>query len=179
MRHRLAIINCGGMEGTHAGGLDLLADRLEVVATVDPVIERAEAAAALVVTPHHTHFEIGTDLLATKLGYSIHVHGTEGMLEADLRAGKLRLHTRAGAKTLTRTDPQAKYVDRELGQFLDCIERQTPVPTDGPTSLQGLRVIWRLYQAEREHVVADLTGLGFDDRWDVPGLDRLPTETGR
>ena len=350
MRHRLAIIGCGGMEGTHAGGLDLLADRLDIVATVDPVIERAEAAAArfpgaravakhteildeidaaLVVTPHHTHFEIGTDLLdagkhvlmekplalseaecldlihraervdrvlmvaypmrfhplvvelkrlldthqigevfqisiwteqrtqyaeghwahsaatlgggqlfshgchyidlllwflgdpvrgthlgtrrgtpwlegegtsnvslefangalgyhfgtwgarGTKLGYSIHAHGTEGMLEADLRAGELRMHTRSGVETLTRTDPQQKYVDRELGQFLDCLEQRRPVPTDGPTSLQGLRVIWRLYQAEREHVVADLSGLGFADRWDTPGLDRLPAEAPR
>ncbi|GAB3763547.1 Gfo/Idh/MocA family protein [Microlunatus parietis] len=350
MRHRLAIIGCGGMEGTHATGMDLLADRLDIVATVDPVLERAEAAAArfpgaraaakhtevlddidaaLVVTPHHTHYEIGTDLLAagkhvlmekplalsesecldliehaervdrtlmvaypmryhplvvelkrlldanqigevfqisiwteqrtqyadghwahsaatlgggqlfshgchyidlllwflgdpvsgthvgtrrgtpwlegegtsnvslefangalgyhfgtwgargTKLGYSIHAHGTEAMLEADLRAGKLRIYTRSGVKTLSRTDQHRKYVDRELGQFLDCIEGKAPVPTDGPTSLQGLRVIWRLYQAERERVVADLTGLGFGDPWRSPGLDRLPVPAGR
>ena len=116
---------------------------------------------------------------ATRHGYAIHVHAEKGMLEADLRAGELRLHTRSGAETLTRTDPQQKYVDRELGQFLDCLEQRRPVPTDGPTSLQGLRVIWRLYQAEREHVVADLSGLGFADRWDAPGLDRLPAEAPR
>ena len=50
---------------------------------------------------------------------------------------------------------------------------ETPL-TDGPGSLQGLRVIWRLYEAERRGVVADLHGLGLDEPWDIAGLDRLP-----
>ena len=35
--------------------------------------------------------------------------------------------------------------------------------TDGPGSLQGLRVIWRLYEAEEKRTVADLRGLGLDE----------------
>ena len=50
----------------------------------------------------------------------------------------------------------------EMAHFLDCIETgQTPL-TDGRSSLQGLRVIWRLYEAEEAGRIADLTGLGLD-----------------
>jgi hypothetical protein len=34
--------------------------------------------------------------------------------------------------------------------------------TDGPRSLQSLRVIWRLYEAEEKSTVADLRGLSLD-----------------
>ena len=47
--------------------------------------------------------------------------------------------------------------------FLDCIETGTRPLTDGPGSLQGLRLIWRLYEAEEHGVVADLKGLGLDE----------------
>ncbi|MCY3788876.1 MAG: hypothetical protein OXH63_08815 [Gemmatimonadetes bacterium] len=40
--------------------------------------------------------------------------------------------------------------------------RATPL-TDGKSSLQGLRVIWRLYEAEQAGHIADLTGLGLDE----------------
>ncbi|WP_166350827.1 Gfo/Idh/MocA family protein [Phytoactinopolyspora limicola] len=345
MKHKVAIIGCGKMEATHQDGLANLADRLEIAATVDPVVERAEAAArllgaeratadlddvideidaALVVTPHHVHHEIGMQLLkagkhvlmekplaiteaeclelittgqaagrvlmtaypmrfhplvtqlkehmddhlvgeifqvsiwteqrtqrepghwigradtlgggqlfshgchyvdlllwflgtpvrgthigtrkgtpwleregtsnvsiefangalgyhfgtwgarGSKLSYSIHVHGTEGMLEADFRAGELRLHTRAGIKVLAETRKRDKYVEYEIAHFLDRIEDGRAPMTDGPGSLQGLRLIWRLYQAEDEGVVADLSGLGLDQDWTPAGLDRLP-----
>lgn len=346
MRHRLAIIGCGNMEGTHSTGFTMLADRLEIVATVDPVPERAQAAAekvgarravgdykeivdeidaALVVTPHHVHHEIGMTLLAagkhvllekplaiserecldlihaaraadrvlmtaypmrfhplviqlkeaidgdaigevfqisiwteqhterepghwtnaaatlgggqffshgchyvdlllwmlggpvrgthlgtrkgtpwmemegtsnvaiefaggalgyhfgtwgargTKLGYSIHAHGTAGMLEAELHAGELRLLRGSETVVMGRADRGSKYVQHELVHFLDCIERGETPDTDGPGSLQGLRVIWRLYEAERCGVMADLSGLGLSDPWEQAGLDRLPT----
>ncbi len=35
--------------------------------------------------------------------------------------------------------------------------------TDGSGSLQGLRLVWRLYEAEEQGVVADLRGLGLDE----------------
>ena len=34
--------------------------------------------------------------------------------------------------------------------------------TDGYASLQGLRCIWRMYDAEERGVMADLRGLGLD-----------------
>ena len=51
-----------------------------------------------------------------------------------------------------------------MAHFIDCIDRrQTPL-TDGTASLQSLRVIWRLYEAEQRGVVADLRGLGLPAR---------------
>ena len=47
-----------------------------------------------------------------------------------------------------------------MAHFLDCVETGQRPLTDGPDSLQGLRVIWRLYEAEKEGKVADLRGLG-------------------
>ncbi|MDE2800756.1 MAG: hypothetical protein OXI94_18980, partial [Gemmatimonadota bacterium] len=56
-----------------------------------------------------------------------------------------------------------KHTENEMAHFLDCIETgQTPL-TDGKSSLQGLRVIWRLYEAEQAGHIADLTGLGLDE----------------
>jgi hypothetical protein len=61
-----------------------------------------------------------------------------------------------------------------MAHFLDCIRTGRQPLTDGPGSLQGLRVIWRLYEAEEKNVAADLRGLGLDEPWDKPGLAVLP-----
>ena len=50
-----------------------------------------------------------------------------------------------------------------MAHFLDCIETGQQPLTDGIGSLQGLRVIWKLYEAENEGRIADLTGLGLDE----------------
>jgi predicted dehydrogenase len=112
----------------------------------------------------------------TRLGYSFHAHCTGGMVEADITGRRLYAHTGGGVELLHDRDaePSIKHTHAETAHFLDCIENGTPPLTDGPGSLQGLRVIWRLYQAEREGVVADLRGLGLDEPWDREGLDRLP-----
>ena len=49
---------------------------------------------------------------------------------------------------------------------------------DGGGALQGNRVIWRMYEADKRNIVADLTGLGLDDEWDKPGLYKLPDTKG-
>ncbi|HLV80269.1 MAG TPA: Gfo/Idh/MocA family oxidoreductase, partial [Chthonomonadaceae bacterium] len=99
----------------------------------------------------------------TRLRYSFHAHCTEGMLEADIKAGMLIFHRAGEQSLLMETEQTSKYTDKELGHFLDCIETGAPPLTDGPGSLQGLRVIWRLYAAEQRKVVADLRGLGLDE----------------
>ena len=110
----------------------------------------------------------------TRLGYSIHAHGTEGMLEAHFKSGRLIAHRPKGREqVLLETEP-GKQSQHQLEHFADCIEKGLHPITDGPGSLQGLRVIWRLYEAERRGVVADLSGLGLDEPWQRPGLDRLP-----
>ena len=110
----------------------------------------------------------------TRLGYSVHAHCTEGMIEADISGRRLYAHTKKGIELLHDRDaqPSLKHTHAETAHFIECIDGgQTPL-TDGPGSLQGLRVIWRLYEAERRGVMADLRGLGLDEAWDGIGLDR-------
>ncbi|MDE2868068.1 MAG: Gfo/Idh/MocA family oxidoreductase [Chloroflexota bacterium] len=121
----------------------------------------------------------------TKLGYSFQAHCTEGMLEIDYTNGQLLLHSNLrgeqrvagrtevlldastglhpGRNDAVRTELGRQARVAELSHFLDCVETGIRPLTDGPGSLQGLRLIWRLYQAEEQGVVADLSGLGLDE----------------
>jgi predicted dehydrogenase len=112
----------------------------------------------------------------TRLGYSIHIHCTKGMLEYNLSEKKLYLHTdikdeKANMDTSSRLQvlmdesDSTKKTQYETLHFINCINSGTKPMTDGPSSLQGLRVIWRLYEAERNNVIADLRGLGLDEDW--------------
>jgi hypothetical protein len=53
-----------------------------------------------------------------------------------------------------------------------CVRTGKRPNTDGPESIQGLRVIWRLYDAEEKGIVADLRGLGLNRPWDRRGMDK-------
>lgn len=101
----------------------------------------------------------------TRLQYSFHAHCTGGMLEAQITQGRLLLHRGAeeeesGTETLLFTADPGKHVHNELIHFVDCLETGQRPLTDGVRSLQSLRVIWKLYEAEEQGVVADLRGLG-------------------
>ena len=107
----------------------------------------------------------------SRLGYAFHAHCEEGMLEIALHKGQLVAHTRAeehdSGKLVARQQEQvllevehAKHTELEMAHFVDCIETGKQPLTDGPGSLEGLRVIWKLYEAEESGAVADLTGLG-------------------
>ncbi|HCK10055.1 MAG TPA: hypothetical protein DHW45_09275 [Candidatus Latescibacteria bacterium] len=107
----------------------------------------------------------------TRLKYSFHAHCEDGMIEIDLRAGQLIAHTRAeehdSGKLIARQQEEvllavehAKHTELEMAHFIDCIESGTQPMTDGPGSLEGLQVIWKLYEAEEKKCVADLRGMG-------------------
>jgi predicted dehydrogenase len=98
----------------------------------------------------------------TRLNYSFHAHCTEGMLEAYFPTGELIAHVGKEQQLLLKCEP-GKHTRNEMAHFIHCIETGERPLTDGPGSLQGLRVIWRLYQAEAEHWLADLRGLGLDE----------------
>lgn len=113
----------------------------------------------------------------TRLGYSIHIHCTEGMLEYNISDGKLYLHTeineeKSNLDTSSKLEilmdekDSSKKTQFETRHFLECIINGTKPLTDGPSSLQGLRAIWRMYEAERQNTVADLRGLGLEDDWE-------------
>lgn len=97
----------------------------------------------------------------TRLRYSFHAHCTEGMIEADISGGRL-LAIVKGEETVLLEAGNNKHTENEMAHFLDCIESGDKPLTDGPGSLQGLRVIWRLYEAEEKGTMADLRGLGLD-----------------
>ncbi|MEZ4736608.1 MAG: Gfo/Idh/MocA family oxidoreductase [Caldilineaceae bacterium] len=101
----------------------------------------------------------------TRLQYSFHAHCTKGMLEGQITQGRLLLHRGAeenetGTETVLFTADPGKHVHNELIHFVDCLETGQRPLTDGIRSLQSLRVIWKLYTAEEQGVVADLHGLG-------------------
>jgi predicted dehydrogenase len=126
----------------------------------------------------------------SRLRYSVHAHTTQGMLELNHADGTITLHhdksggdlpalqaaVASGAKmespsqTLLykREGVAGKPAAAEIGAFLDCIEQRHSPITDPRTALQSLRVVWRLYDAEDRHVVADLRGLGLDEFEDKP-----------
>ena len=96
----------------------------------------------------------------TRLRYAIHAHCSEGMIEADITRHRLLAHVGGERKLLMESEAGGKHTENEMAHFIDCIDRrQTPL-TDGTASLQSLRVIWKLYEAEQRGVVADLRGLG-------------------
>jgi len=113
--------------------------------------------------------------------YSIHAHCTEGMLEMHLAEGKLYAHsnmkqehgdleTGSDRKVIMEIEEPGKMTQYETRHFLECVKNGTRPIVDGPRSIQGLRVIWILYEAEQTNSVADLRGLGLDEEWDNPEL---------
>ena len=98
----------------------------------------------------------------SRLRYSFHAHCTDGMLEADISGGRLIAHQGGEEKLLLEAE-SGKHTENEMAHFLDCIETGRQPLTDGAGSLQGLRVIWRLYEAEERGSFADLSGLGLDE----------------
>lgn len=100
----------------------------------------------------------------TRLKYSFHAHCTEGMLEGQISQGRLLLHRgameeEAGQEELLFEAEPGKHVQNELVHFVECLESGCRPLTDGVRSLQSLRVIWKLYEAEEQGVVADLHNL--------------------
>ena len=96
----------------------------------------------------------------TRLRYAIHAHCDGGMLEADITGHRLLAHAGGERKLLFESESGGKHTEQEMAHFLDCIESCQTSLTDGEAALQSLRVIWKLYEAEEQGVVADLRGLG-------------------
>ncbi len=107
----------------------------------------------------------------SRLKYAFHAHCEHGMLEIDLRAGQLIAHTRAAEHVSGQAANQqqeeillqaehAKPTEEEMVHFLDCIETGAKPLTDPVGSLEGLQIIWKLYEAEENNQIADLSRLG-------------------
>ena len=46
--------------------------------------------------------------------------------------------------------------------FADCVINNKKPFTDAKTALEGLRVVWKMYEAEKTGVVADFSDIEFD-----------------
>ncbi len=97
----------------------------------------------------------------TRLGYAYHAHCTEGMLEVNIMKGTLTLIQGEEETVLMSGEDQGKYLAAETVYFLNCIKTGEKPITDARSSLQSLRVIWKMYEAEQAGKIADLRGLGF------------------
>ena len=171
---RIGLIGCGGMGRSHRSAFGKLQGRARFAAAVDPILPRAQAAANLmgcdtVATDYRSildDIDFGTwGAKGTRLKYSFHAHCTEGMLEGQIGRGRLLLHQGAleeeqGGEKLLLETAVGKHVENELLHFVDCLEHGRRPLTDGRRSLRSLRVIWKLYEAEAQGVVADLRAIG-------------------
>lgn len=108
----------------------------------------------------------------SRLKFAFHAHCTGGMLEIDFTKGQLILHSNLAAhvpdlkgdaqKEQVLLDiPHAKPTDLEMAHFIECIRTGSKPLTDPISSLEGLEVIWKLYEAEKNNTLADLRGTGF------------------
>ena len=50
----------------------------------------------------------------------------------------------------------SKATQHEINHFVDCVLTGAKPLTDGESALRSLRVIWKLYDAEKFGIVADL-----------------------
>ena len=111
----------------------------------------------------------------TRLGYDFQVQTEKGMLEYKHSTGEVLLYDanrehdpgeiveKVDKKVLFKYDP-GKQTQHEIRHFADCVLNHEIPMTDGHSALQSLRVIWKLYDAEKAGVVADLRGLGLPER---------------
>jgi len=133
----------------------------------------------------------------TKNGYNFQAHCTKGMLEFNYRDGEIVLwcdpnqgdlggmsreemesdSAQPRSRVISDDMDTQKHTQAEMKHFIDCIKKGCVPETDLKSGLQSLRVIWRLYEAERRGVVANLRGLGLDQF--SPEPDPFLAETKR
>lgn len=110
----------------------------------------------------------------TRLGYDFQVQTEKGLLEYEYGSGELRLYdqsavhvpgqsTERQAYTILEKFETGKQTQYEINHFAECVLEGKEPQTNAYSTLQGLRVIWKMYDAERNNTVADLRGLGLDE----------------
>lgn len=111
----------------------------------------------------------------TCMGTQYQIMTEKGMIAFDTGWGEIRLYAQYQPHEIgTDVDkdykilwngggPQYKDTNHEIMHFMDCIQNNKKPMTDGKRAIKSLQVIWRLYDAEKNDVVADLRGLGFEE----------------
>ena len=112
----------------------------------------------------------------TRLGSDFQIQTEEGMLEYERASGEVRFYHRNGLHhpgeinenqsydvLWKRDGANTKETQHEIRHFVECILEDKTPNTNARQSLQSLRVIWALYNAEENNTIADLRGLGFEN----------------
>ena len=108
----------------------------------------------------------------TRLGWVLDIHTEKGLIHYDREDGEIlfydKLKQRKPGEDGNRDyeivwkedGKKSKQTQFEIRHFADCVlNGKTPL-TNGYRTMQGLKVINRMYDAERQGIVADLRGLG-------------------
>lgn len=109
----------------------------------------------------------------SRLKYAIHAQFAEGMVELDFGTGELR-HLHGTDETVLGSYPITKNLQGEMNEFFDAIESGRAPKTDAEQSIQGLQVIWKLYEAEDRQQIADLRGIVTDPALAGPPPQAVP-----
>ena len=112
----------------------------------------------------------------TRLGYNFQIHTEKGLLECAYAENKIRLYGGAGVHVpgvedsggymrvlWDGADAPSKQTHFEISHFIDCIHNGSEPITGGRAALQSLRIIWKMYEAEKNGTTADLRGLGLEN----------------
>lgn len=106
----------------------------------------------------------------TRLGYDFQIQTEKGLLDYDRGKGTITYYhgaekhvpgaeTKENCEVLWQTGDGSKATQFEIKHFVHCVRTgETPL-TDGRSALESLRVIWKLYAAEANNTVADLTDI--------------------
>ncbi|MBP3605723.1 MAG: Gfo/Idh/MocA family oxidoreductase [Clostridia bacterium] len=110
----------------------------------------------------------------TRLGYDFQIQCEKGMLEYEHMDGEVRVYNENGTHqpgyiegnknrrysiVWKREEEMGKMTQHEIAHFTDCVLNHKKPMTDGRSALRSLRVIWELYNAEKNHKLADLRGI--------------------
>ncbi len=103
----------------------------------------------------------------TRLRYDFQIQTEKGLLDYDFQKGTITFYSNESVhnpgapshstqEILWDQGTCEKLPQNEINHFVDCVlNGKTPL-TNGRSALESLRVIWKLYDAEKHNAVADL-----------------------
>lgn len=103
----------------------------------------------------------------TRLGYDFQIQTEKGLLDYEHSKGTITYYSRSDihnpgeaprstVEVIWDQGNGQKSTQHEINHFAECVLTGATPLTSGPSALRSLRVIWRLYEAERTGTVADL-----------------------
>ena len=106
----------------------------------------------------------------TRMGTDFQIITEKGTLEFDFVSGEVKVYDNVKEHIPGMADSDAqkyrvvwkrenaasKETQHEISHFVDCIINKKKPETDAHSALESLRVIWKLYDAEKMGIVADL-----------------------